>query len=189
MFLALIMSKYEKKIDLSQRFAGHFRYGILYPVLVIGSLCGLVMLEKHLSGLIIIGLLGLTVMWLGGADRKWMGAIIVCGILAVLVVLLFSDYAQERVLTWLFLDAADLGADDLDAVAFQHFDHGFHVPDRIGPVHTDIVIQFNIKRKITDFDFLHNNNSFLFTYPNMQAGFIIHTPACFVNTFVKFATK
>lgn len=107
MFLALIMSKYEKKIDLSQRFAGHFRYGILYPVLVIGSLCGLVMLEKHLSGLIIIGLLGLTVMWLGGADRKWMGAIIVCGILAVLVVLLFSDYAQERVLTWLFLDAAD----------------------------------------------------------------------------------
>ena len=107
MFLALLMSKYEKQIERSQRFAGHFRYGILYPVLVIGSLCGLVMLEKHLSGLIIIGLLGLTVMFLGGADKKWMGAICVLGVLAVLVVLLFSDYAQERVTTWLFLDKAD----------------------------------------------------------------------------------
>ncbi len=107
MFLALIMSKYEKKIELSQRFGGHFRYGIFYPVLVIGSICGLVMLEKHLSGLIIIGLLGLTVMFLGGADKKWMIGICVCGVLAVLVVLLFSDYAQERVTTWLFLDKAD----------------------------------------------------------------------------------
>ena len=103
MFLALIMSKYEKKIELSQRFGGHFKYGVFYPVLVIGSLCGLVMLEKHLSGLIIIGLLGLTIMFLGGADKKWMLAICVAGIFAVLVVLLFSDYAQERVMTWLFI--------------------------------------------------------------------------------------
>lgn len=107
MFLSLIMAKYEKQIDLSQRFGGHFKYGIFYPVLVIGSLCGLVMLEKHLSGLIIIGLLGLTVMFLGGADKKWMLSICVLGLFAVLVVLLFSDYAQERVMTWLFLDKAD----------------------------------------------------------------------------------
>ena len=107
MFLALIMSKYEKKIELSQRFKGHFRYGILYPLLVIGSLCGLVMLEKHLSGLIIIGLLGLCVMFLGGADKRWLGIICVLGVIAVLLVLLVSDYAMERVTTWLFLDKAD----------------------------------------------------------------------------------
>ncbi len=107
MFLALIMSKYEKRIELSQRFKGHFRYGILYPVLVIGSICGLVMLEKHLSGLIIIGLLGLTVMFLGGADGKWMLGICVCGAMAVAVVLMFSGYAQERVSTWLFIEKAD----------------------------------------------------------------------------------
>ncbi len=107
MFLALIMSKYEKKIELSQRFGGHFRYGILYPVLIIGSICGLVMLEKHLSGLIIIGLLGLTVMFLGGADGKWMLGICACGVAAVAVVLLFSEYAQTRVLTWLFIEDAD----------------------------------------------------------------------------------
>ena len=101
------MTKYEKKIELSQRFGGHFRYGVLYPVLVIGSICGLVVLEKHLSGLIIIGLLGLTVMFLGGADGKWMLGICAVGVVAVAVVLLFSDYAQERVMTWLFIDKAD----------------------------------------------------------------------------------
>ncbi len=107
MFLALLMAKYEKKIELSQRFGGHFRYGVLYPVLVIGSVCGLVMLEKHLSGLIIIGLLGLTVMFLGGTDKKWMLLICGVGLFAVVVVLLFSSYAQERVSTWIFLEKAD----------------------------------------------------------------------------------
>ena len=107
MLLALIMSKYEKKIELSQRFGGHFRYGVLYPVLVIAAICILVMLEKHLSGLIIIGLLGLTIMFIGGTQKKWMAIIIGAGIVAVGLVLLVSDYAMTRVTTWLFLEKAD----------------------------------------------------------------------------------
>lgn len=105
--LALIMSKYEKKIELSQRFGGHFRYGVLYPGMVIALICGLVMLEKHLSGLIIIGLLGLVIMFIGGTDKKWMLAICAVGIVGVGVVFLLSDYAQERVMTWLFIEKAD----------------------------------------------------------------------------------
>ena len=107
MVLALVMSKYEKKIELSQRFGGHFRYGVLYPGLLIATVCGLVMLEKHLSGLIIIGLLGLAIMFIGGTEKKWMLTICAFGIVAVTVVLLFSDYAQDRVMTWLFIENAD----------------------------------------------------------------------------------
>ncbi len=105
--LALIMSKHEKKIELSQRFGGHFRYGVLYPGLAIATICGLVMLEKHLSGLIIIGLLGLIIMFIGGTQKKWMAIIIGAGVIVVAAVLLVSDYAQERVLTWLFIEKAD----------------------------------------------------------------------------------
>ncbi len=105
--LALIMSKYEKKIELSQRFGGHFRYGVLYPAIVIAMICGLVMLEKHLSGLIIIGLLGLIIMFIGGTDKKWMLMICAIGVVAVAAVLLVSDYAMERVTTWLFIEQAD----------------------------------------------------------------------------------
>jgi cell division protein FtsW len=107
LLLALIMSKYEKKIELSQRFGGHFRYGVLYPGLAIALICGLVMLERHLSGLIIIGLLGLVIMFIGGTQKKWMGIIIGAGVAAVGAVLMVSDYAQKRVLTWLFIDQAD----------------------------------------------------------------------------------
>lgn len=105
--LALIMSKYEKRIEMSQRFGGHFRYGVLYPGLVIAVICGLVMLEKHLSGLIIIGLLGLIIMFIGGTQKKWMAMICGAGAIVVSAVLLVSDYAQERVLTWLFIEKAD----------------------------------------------------------------------------------
>ena len=106
-FLSLIMSKYQDKLKVSQRFGGSFKYGVLYPGLAIAAVCGLVMLEKHLSGLIIIGLLGLTIMFIGGTEKKWMLLIIGAGVLAVGVILLFSGYAQERVKTWIDLKNAD----------------------------------------------------------------------------------
>lgn len=107
MMLAYVMAKNEKKIELSQRFGGQFKYGVLYPGIVIALICGLVVLEKHLSGLIILGLLGLFVMFIGGTDQKWMLLIVGVGLLVVIVVLMFSGYAQERVNTWLNIEAAD----------------------------------------------------------------------------------
>ena len=106
MMLAYIMSKHEKKIELSQRFGGQFRYGVLYPGILIALICGLVAIESHLSGLIILGLLGLFIMYIGGTDKKWMMLIIAVGIAAVIVVLLMSSYAQQRVTTWLDIENA-----------------------------------------------------------------------------------
>ena len=105
--IALFMSKYEKQITKSQRFGGELVYGVIYPMLNFGTICALVMLEHHLSGIIIIGLLGMTVMFLGGTRRKWFLIIGAVGIVAVAVVLLFSDYAQTRVETWLNIDSVD----------------------------------------------------------------------------------
>lgn len=107
LLLSLIMSKYTEKIKLSQRFNGHFKYGVLIPGAALMLICGLVVLEKHLSGLIIIGLLGLFIMFIGGTDKKWLFLIIGAGIVAVILVLLVSDYAMERVTTWLFIEDAD----------------------------------------------------------------------------------
>ena len=107
MMLAYVMSKHERQIEKNQRFAGQFRYGVLYPGMAIALICGLVVLEKHLSGLIIIGLLGLFIMFIGGTDKRWMLLIIGVGLVAVLVVLMFSGYAQERVNTWLNIEQAD----------------------------------------------------------------------------------
>ncbi len=105
--IALIMTKYEKQIATRQKFGGQFRYGVLFPMCVFGLICVLVMLEHHLSGIIIIGLLGIVTMFLGGTDKKWFFIIFGVGAVAVLFVLLVSEYAQARVITWLNIDAVD----------------------------------------------------------------------------------
>ncbi len=105
--IALIMSKYERQIARRQKFGGQFRYGVLYPMLTFGVICVLVMLEHHLSGIIIIGLMGLVTMYLGGTDKKWFIWLFAIGGTAVVLILLVSDYAMLRVTTWLNIDNVD----------------------------------------------------------------------------------
>lgn len=107
LMIALVMSKYEKQIKNDQKFGGQLQYGILYPLLIFGTICVLVMLEKHLSGIIIIGILGLMTMYLGGAKGKYMMLIVGVCVVGVFLVLMFSDYAQTRVHTWLNIDTVD----------------------------------------------------------------------------------
>ena len=105
--LALYMSKYEKRITSDQKFGGSFKYGVVGPAIIFGFICGLVALEKHISGLMIIGMIGIAVMFMGGTRLRYIfliiGAIAVAGVLLILV----SDYAQERVFTWIHLESAD----------------------------------------------------------------------------------
>ncbi len=105
--IALIMSKYERQIRNRQKFGGQFRYGVLYPMIVFGFICALVMLEHHLSGIIIIGLMGLVTMYIGGTDKKWFLWLFAIGGTAVVLVLLVSDYAMLRVTTWLNIENVD----------------------------------------------------------------------------------
>lgn len=107
LFLALLMAKNQDKVNLSQRHGGSFKYGVLYPGIAIGIICVLVILEKHLSGLIIIGLLGLTIMFLGGTDKRWLGLICGSGVAIVGLALIFLDYARERITTWIWIEKAD----------------------------------------------------------------------------------
>lgn len=112
MMLALYMSHYEKEIKSVHVFGGSFKKGVLMPGIIIGLICGLVMLERHISGVIIIGLIGLAVMYLGGTQSKWIYLII--GILGftALTLILVSSYAQERVASWL---AITFSPDSVDA--------------------------------------------------------------------------
>ena len=107
LMIALVMSKYQKQIKNDQKFGGQLQYGVLYPMLIFGFICVLVMLERHLSGIIIIGLLGLITMYLGGTKGKYMMLIVGVCMAGVLLVLLFSDYAQVRVHTWLHIEEVD----------------------------------------------------------------------------------
>ncbi len=109
--LSLVMTKHEDKITDKRPRSGSFTYGVLLPGGLIAAVCLLVAAEKHISGLLIIGMLGVAVMFLGGTRLKYLGimaaAVAAAGVLLVLV----SSYAQVRVDTWIHIEEVDpLGA-------------------------------------------------------------------------------
>lgn len=110
MMLALYMSKYERQIATRGKFTGSFKHGFLMPMMIIGFICGLIALEKHISGLMIVGVLGLAVMFLGGTRPKYL--LIFLGIIAVagIGLIAVSGYAQARVDSWLNLENDPLGS-------------------------------------------------------------------------------
>ena len=107
MMLAFYMAKYDNKLTNDKNLKSEFKYGVFYPAFIFGFICILVMLEKHISGVMIIGMIGIALMFMGGTRQKWIfmiiGAVAVAGCLLILV----SDYAQLRVNTWLNIDKAD----------------------------------------------------------------------------------
>ena len=107
MMLALYMSHYHKEIESTHVWGGSVRKGVLFPGLIVGSVLMLVMLEKHISGVMIIGIISIAVMYMGGTKPKWIALIFGVIILAAVFLVLVSDYAQDRVMTWLFIEDAD----------------------------------------------------------------------------------
>ena len=109
--LARFMTAHEKQILSEHRFGGNFRYGVLYPGIFICTLIVLVAAERHISGIMILGMIGIAVMFLGGTRLRWivgLGTVIVG---AACLLVLVSEYAQARVDTWINIDEADpLGA-------------------------------------------------------------------------------
>ncbi len=105
MMLAAYLATHEREVASNGRPA--FLHGVLVPFAIIGAIGVLVALEKHISGLMIIGMIGITVMFVGGTKLKYIlligGAVALAGTALVLV----SEYAQTRVHTWLNIDTVD----------------------------------------------------------------------------------
>ena len=104
MMLAFYMAKYDKKLINDKSLKSEFKYGVFYPAFIFGFICILVMLEKHISGVMIIGMIGIALMFMGGTRQKWIFLIIGSVAAAGCLLILVSEYAQIRVNTWLNID-------------------------------------------------------------------------------------
>ena len=77
-----------------------YRRSVLVPGVIMFTFCGLVLLEKHLSGTVILAAIGVCVIFLSGANVWHMA--LTYGIPAILaggVYLLTNSYALQRILT------------------------------------------------------------------------------------------
>lgn len=109
MMLALYLGAHEKEVTSVSKWGGSFKYGVLIPGIILGTIILLVMLEKHISGIIIIGLIGIAVMVIGGMRLKWLGILGGIGAGAVGLLILCFDYARARVTSWINLENDPLG--------------------------------------------------------------------------------
>ncbi len=81
--------------------AKKFRYGVLgFGCAMLGLLVPLA-LEKHLSAIMLMGMVGVTMMFIAGTSPKWLAAGAAAAGLFVLIYITFMGYAGDRVTAWL----------------------------------------------------------------------------------------
>ena len=81
--------------------AEKFRYGVLgFGAALLGILIPLA-LEKHLSAIMLMGMVAVVMMFIAGTGKKWLLAGAGAAVLFVLVYITFMGYAGDRVTAWL----------------------------------------------------------------------------------------
>ena len=100
MALAYYFSVYEDKALERKRLKKKFIYGTLIPCVIIAVPIFLVMLQKHLSCIIILGLIGILVIVASGIDTKYISVFTLIGGIGVACIALFTDYTKDRITVW-----------------------------------------------------------------------------------------
>lgn len=78
-----------------------FTVGFLPFIAILGVTCGLVVIEPHLSGTILLLAIGLVMMFVGGTRPIYLVGLVVLGVAAVLFMVLKLGYEYDRVQVWL----------------------------------------------------------------------------------------
>ena len=100
MMIALYFSKYEEKATDYMNRKNSLIFGTLIPLLIMVIPIVLVMLQKHLSCIIILGTIGLLLILSAGINPKYISFFCIIGICAVTCLALFTDYTKERITVW-----------------------------------------------------------------------------------------
>ena len=88
-------------ISLFQDEMKRFTKGYVPFMLVLLGTCALVFLEPHLSGTILIMMIGLVMMFVGGTKARWLLLTVGIGALGVFLMVFVMGYEQDRIAVWL----------------------------------------------------------------------------------------
>ncbi len=96
--MILLLARLTRKYGSSAR---EFRYGVLgFGFAMLGLLVPLA-LEKHLSAIMLMGMVGVVMMYVAGTSPKWLAAGAAAAGVFVLIYISFMGYAGDRVTAWL----------------------------------------------------------------------------------------
>ncbi len=88
-------------ISLNHKKMKTFTKGFLPLFMLLGITCALVIIEPHLSGTLLIGLLGFAMMYIGGVRIGWLLGVLGVGVAGVVFMIAVLGYEQDRILVWL----------------------------------------------------------------------------------------
>ncbi len=101
-FAAYMAANYKRMKEL--------KVGILMPAGALLLVCGLVAVETHVSGAILIFCIGVVMMFVGGVNLKWFLGIGLTGAAGLAGFAILTPYAKGRIETWLHPEADPTGA-------------------------------------------------------------------------------
>ena len=101
LMLAKYMSNNYEKINDYKNFKNYFGVGICGPLALLMCMGLAVVLEKHFSGLIIITLIGVVIMFAGGSKWNWLLGFGIAAVAVITVAVLTMGYSSERIVAWL----------------------------------------------------------------------------------------
>ena len=78
-----------------------FLWGIFIPSVIIISITGAMFLQSHFSGLVIIALISIAIIFIGEAPWQWLAGFGAIGAAGVAAIIMFTPYATSRVEAWL----------------------------------------------------------------------------------------
>ncbi len=99
MMMALYFSKFETRA-LSKKRGEIFKFGTLIPIAIMLVPIILVMLQKHLSCIIILSAIGLCMIVASGANLKYIAGFGALGGAGITCLAVFTDYTKERIMVW-----------------------------------------------------------------------------------------
>lgn len=86
----------------------------VWYAIIISIICALIIIENHISGTILVFLLGVCMMWLGGVKKGYFVVLAIIVTVAVAYVIkhpeILPGYAGERIIAWLDKSYKPLGA-------------------------------------------------------------------------------
>lgn len=102
--LVLMLARYfsDNEDKISDRANGRsvIIFGTLFPFLILLLPIILVMLQKHLSCIIILGSIGILLIFISGINPKYLYFLLGLGVSGVTALALFTDYTKERITVW-----------------------------------------------------------------------------------------
>ena len=102
--MTMMLSKYfssNEAITLAKDRKSIFIKGTVIPCAIIAVPILLVMLQHHLSCIIILGIIGLIMIVSSGANLRYIGAFCAAGLAGVAYIAFFTDYTKDRITVWL----------------------------------------------------------------------------------------